>query len=341
MLIFHGENQLSSYDIVLGVQFSLQPTVVELLLTLARLLDGVCFFQNFFNFYDINNTNLELIMADITESVENEGVEGQMDDEEDDAGVEYVSKQFGSVYLNNKVPPKTKAGGFMAEDWPKEYGQYTACSLKVISSRQGAILQFSLRNKPDEIFLRFQVNEDPKKIDTIESCVDSSRYFVLNVPVPNTENKYATMGIFFDGRDDGKNFAMEVSEIRGYVAKSREAKKRSKEFEEVKETKEFALSGSEQLEIKPFKNPRKKGATDEQTTSSTEDGLLDLAPPKTDTKSGQTKKKRRKKQPRNQKSPPHKKSLLHKMMMTCLEMTIGSFKGLTVSFSSFVLHHLL
>jgi len=220
--------------------------------------------------------------------VEDEGVEGVVEDEEDQ-GIEYVSRQFGSVHLSNKVPPKRKAGGFMAEDWSKEYGQYTKCILKVISSKQGAILVFSQKDKPDEIFLRFQVNEDENKITTIEPCSDSSRYFVLNVPVPNSQNKYATMGIFFDERDDGRDFMLEVNGIRDYIAKSKEAQKRSKELEQVKESNEFALSETEQLTMKPFKNPRKDKP--KETTDASTGGLFDLAPPKTNTKSGPNKKK--------------------------------------------------
>jgi len=230
---------------------------------------------------------------------DDEGVEGADDDR--DQGAEYVSKEFRLVNLINKVPPKKKAQGFLAEDWPKEYAQYMACILKVISSKDGAILQFSLASKPDEVFLRFNVNEDPNKIDTIESCVDSSRYFALNVPVPNAENKFATMGIFFDEREDGKNFILEVSQIRSYISKAKEAKIRSAQFQEAKESKEFALSENEILDIKPFKNPKKANKQDDNKEDQNDGGnLFDLAPPKNDTKTGNTKKKDKKKSPEPQ-----------------------------------------
>jgi len=240
------------------------------------------------------------------EPVDDEGVEGVEEDDQDDQGdqgIEYVSKQFGCVNLSRKVPPKRKAEGFMAEDWSKEYAQYTACILKVISSKQGAILQFSLKDKPDDIFLRFEVNEDENKIATIESCTDSSRYFVLNVPVPQSQNKYATMGIFFDERDDGRDFMLEVNGIRDYVTKSKEAKKRNKESDQVKESQEFTLSQTEQLKIKPFKNPHKNKSDKQDTSKETSNtGLFDLAPPKTDTKSTSNKKKEQSKPQEAQKT---------------------------------------
>ena len=53
--------------------------------------------------------------------------------------------------------------------------------------------------------------------NTMEHVNDSRRYFILNIPIPNTNN-YVPMGMFFDGqqaRKDAEDFLQAVKQCRG------------------------------------------------------------------------------------------------------------------------------
>ncbi|XP_010522577.1 PREDICTED: uncharacterized protein At1g03900 [Tarenaya hassleriana] len=147
-----------------------------------------------------------------------------------------------SIY---KIPPRTTSGGYKCGEWLQSDKIWTG-RLRVVSCKDRCEIRLEDPSSGDLFAACFV---DPvRRENSVEPCLDSSRYFVLRIE--DGCGKHAFIGLGFTERNEAFDFNVALSDHEKYVRREKE-----------KETGETSES-DDHIDIHPAVNHRlKEGET--------------------------------------------------------------------------------
>lgn len=120
-----------------------------------------------------------------------------------------------------KIPPRQSARGYKAADWTLDQPDWTG-RMRIVEVKGKCLVK--LEDKiSGELFAEAPIDQYPGP--SVESVVDSSRYFVIKIV--HADNRHAFIGIGFSDRGDSFDFNVSLSDYfkRGLVADQAEKEK--------------------------------------------------------------------------------------------------------------------
>jgi len=177
-----------------------------------------------------------------------------------------------------KVPPRTGAAGYRASEWGE---QIKVVQLRVLE--KGSQCMIALFDPATGgLYARCPLREG-----AVERATDSTRYFVLRVPIQ--QGKYAFLGVAFKTRDEAFDFNVALSDHQKNIEREQKLANNESLFE-VEESRDFSIQEGQKIHINiggTGRKPRAKKASN--LLGATNDGAPRgggfLAPPPSDTPS--------------------------------------------------------
>jgi len=160
-----------------------------------------------------------------------------------------------------KIPPRQTARGYKAADWNLDQPDWTG-RMRIVEVKGKCFVK--LEDKiSGELFAEAPIDQYPGP--SVESVVDSSRYFVIKIV--HADNRHAFIGIGFSDRGDSFDFNVSLSDYfkRGLVADQAEKEKETSATAappidlSFKEGQTIKINFGNRLGVSETKSPRSKG----------------------------------------------------------------------------------
>ncbi|KAA8543381.1 hypothetical protein F0562_021124 [Nyssa sinensis] len=116
-----------------------------------------------------------------------------------------------------KIPPRTTSGGYKCGEWLQSDKIWTG-RLRVVSCKERCEIRLEDPNS-GELFAACFVHQGQRE-NSVESVLDSSRYFVLKIE--DGRGKHAFIGLGFSERNEAFDFNVALSDHEKYVKREHE-----------------------------------------------------------------------------------------------------------------------
>lgn len=136
--------------------------------------------------------------------------------EEDEESVEHTLLLVREVSVY-KIPPRSTSGGYKCGEWLQSDKIWTG-RLRVVSGKTRCEIRLEDPNS-GELFAACFVNPGQRD-NSVESALDSSRYFVLKIE--DGTGKHAFIGLGFNERNEAFDFNVALSDHEKYVRREQE-----------------------------------------------------------------------------------------------------------------------
>ncbi|XP_010556854.1 PREDICTED: uncharacterized protein At1g03900 [Tarenaya hassleriana] len=165
-------------------------------------------------------------------------------EEEEEEAFEHTLLVVREVFLY-KIPPRTTSGGYKCGEWLQSDKIWSG-RLRVVSCKDRCEIRLEDPSSGDLFAACFV---DPgRRENSVEPCLDSSRYFVLRIE--DGRGKHAFIGLGFTERNEAFDFNVALSDHEKYLRREKE--------KEIGETSE----SDDHIDIHPAVNHRlKEGET--------------------------------------------------------------------------------
>lgn len=147
-----------------------------------------------------------------------------------------------SVY---KIPPLTTSGGYKCGEWLQSDKIWSG-RLRVVSCKDRCEIRLEDPNSGDLFAACFVDNG--RRDNSVEPCLDSSRYFVLRIE--DGRGKHAFVGLGFAERNEAFDFNVALSDHEKYVR--REKEKETGETSESNDHIDIHPAVNHRLKVKPI-----------------------------------------------------------------------------------------
>lgn len=145
-------------------------------------------------------------------------------DEEEDATFKHTLLVVREVSVH-KIPPLNTSGGYKCGEWLQSDKIWTG-RLRVVSCKNRCEIRLEDPSTGDLFAACFV--ENGRRDNSVEPCLDSSRYLVLKID--DGRGKHAFVGVGFGERNEAFDFNVALSDHEKYVR--RETEKETRETSE-------------------------------------------------------------------------------------------------------------
>ena len=175
-----------------------------------------------------------------------------------------------------KIPPLISTDGHKAENWDKK--PIWDGRLRIISKNNKLIilLEHIRGNEAGQLFAVCPIQSDPKLPQSVEYCLDSSRYFVLRIE--GDKGKKAFLGLYFNTRDEAFDFKAALQHEQNSLAI--EQKVKSFVENQPKVDHSLAANATIKLNLKSKVVKMDNAVRDEKSDKTSKIAPLIMAPPK-------------------------------------------------------------